>query len=59
TEKFRLPPEQDQAHLKIKIPMQRRGEPTELVGPVIFLASDAATYVTGAILMVDGGYSAM
>lgn len=59
TEKFGLPPEQDQAHLKIKIPMQRRGEPTELVGPVIFLASDAATYVTGAILMVDGGYSAI
>lgn len=40
-------------------PMARRGLPEELVGPVTFLASDAASYVTGAILYVDGGYSAM
>ncbi|WP_164929513.1 SDR family NAD(P)-dependent oxidoreductase [Gloeobacter violaceus] len=40
-------------------PMGRRCKPEELVGPVIFLASEAASYVTGAILHVDGGYTAM
>jgi NAD(P)-dependent dehydrogenase (short-subunit alcohol dehydrogenase family) len=38
------------------VPMKRVGEPEELVGPVVFLCSDAASYVTGAILPVDGGY---
>jgi len=59
TEKFRLPLEQEQENLKRLIPMKRKGEPEELVGSVIFLASAAASYVTGSILMVDGGYSAL
>ncbi|MBC6477203.1 MAG: SDR family oxidoreductase [Hormoscilla sp. GUM202] len=59
TENFRRPPKEDQEHLNAVIPMKRRGKPEELVGPAIFLASEAASYVTGAILMVDGGYSAM
>ena len=38
-------------------PMGRRGLPEELVGPVVFLSADASSYVTGAILLVDGGYT--
>ena len=39
-------------------PMGRRGKLEELVGPVVFLASDASSYVTGTVLFVDGGYTA-
>lgn len=38
------------------VPMNRMGQPLELVGPVSFLCSNAASYVTGCILPVDGGY---
>lgn len=40
----------------IHTPMGRTGKPEELVGPVLFLASDMSTYVTGVMLPVDGGY---
>ncbi len=36
--------------------MNRWGNPAEIVGPALFLASDAASYVTGHVLVVDGGY---
>jgi NAD(P)-dependent dehydrogenase (short-subunit alcohol dehydrogenase family) len=37
-------------------PLARAGKPEDIVGPAIFLASDLSAYVTGAMLMVDGGY---
>lgn len=40
-------------------PMKRYGKPEELVGAVIWLCSDASSFVTGAEIPVDGGFSAM
>ncbi|HXX28448.1 MAG TPA: glucose 1-dehydrogenase [Terriglobales bacterium] len=42
----------------MRTPMKRFGELEELVGAAIFLASDAASFVTGSLLVVDGGYLA-
>ena len=42
----------------MRTPMKRFGELEELVGAAIFLASDAASFVTGTVLAVDGGYLA-
>jgi NAD(P)-dependent dehydrogenase (short-subunit alcohol dehydrogenase family) len=47
-----------EAELRRMTPMGRRGEVSEFVGPVIFLASDAASFVSGITLPVDGGYCA-
>ena len=44
------------AKLNAHIPMHRFGDGDELKGAVVFLASQAASYVTGAVLPVDGGY---
>lgn len=46
------------AALLAHTPMRRVGQPEELAGAVVFLASSAASYVTGAILPIDGGYLA-
>ena len=42
-----------------KSALGRWAQPSELVGAVVFLASDAASFVTGSILYVDGGWTAV
>jgi gluconate 5-dehydrogenase len=41
-----------------RAPMGRWGDPSELAGPTVFLASNAASYVTGHVLVVDCGLTA-
>jgi L-rhamnose 1-dehydrogenase len=43
------------AYMEKRVPLGRLGQPEDLVGPITFLASDMARYVTGAALLVDGG----
>lgn len=45
------------AYLIDRIPVRRPGKPSDLEGPIVFLASDAGEYVTGQTLLVDGGIS--
>jgi NAD(P)-dependent dehydrogenase (short-subunit alcohol dehydrogenase family) len=40
------------------VPLRRRGEPDDIAGPVLFLLSDLAAYVSGHVLVVDGGMTA-
>ncbi|MBB3912662.1 L-rhamnose 1-dehydrogenase [Sphingomonas desiccabilis] len=42
-------------YMEARTPLGRLGQPEDMVGPIVFLASDMAAYVTGAALLVDGG----
>ena len=43
------------ANMMTRIPLKRCAEPEEVAGAFVFLASDAASYITGQVLPVDGG----
>ena len=55
---FNNHPEKFQANFARMSPMGRMCRPDELRGPFVFLASDASSYVTGATVVVDGGWTA-
>ena len=51
-------PAQVEARLE-KVPMGRLGKPEEIASVILFLASDESSFITGAELAVDGGYTAL
>ena len=52
-----MPLEEHYRRLAERVPLGRLGEPDEAAAAIVFLASDAASYVTGACINVDGGHS--
>ncbi len=50
--------EQASSEIIARTPLRRMAEMREMVGPAVFLASDAASFVTGTILLADGGWCA-
>ena len=55
TEMVALMPENVLASMREKVPMGRLGKPEEIASAFVFLASDEAGYINGAVLSVDGG----
>ena len=47
--------EKDKQIFSRRIPLGRWGDPQEVVGPALLLASDAGSFITGTALLVDGG----
>lgn len=52
-------PDVSRRALDASLPLRRQGTPDDVVGAVLFLASESARYVTGESIVVDGGYSAV
>ncbi|MEO5493652.1 MAG: SDR family NAD(P)-dependent oxidoreductase [Sphingomonas sp.] len=50
-----LADDEKRRYMEGRVPLGRLGQPDDLAGPIVFLASDLAKYVTGASLLVDGG----
>ena len=48
-------PEQAQEAMLVNTPLGRLGEPQDIAGAVRFLCSDEASFITGEVLLVDGG----
>ena len=40
-----------------RMPLRRAGKPEDVAGPIVFLASDESRYITGQVLVVDGGFT--
>jgi 3-oxoacyl-[acyl-carrier protein] reductase len=55
----RIPDEQKQKFARRRVPLQRYGEPEEIAHAILSLVVPAASYVNGAVLVVDGGLTAM
>jgi NAD(P)-dependent dehydrogenase (short-subunit alcohol dehydrogenase family) len=47
------------AQIMARIPMNRWADPGEIADPILFLCSDAARYMTGTVMLVDGGYTSV
>lgn len=58
TEEFSAMAPENAARTAAAIPMQRGGQPEELAEAIVFMLSDASSYITGAALPVDGGKAA-